>query len=173
MAIGGAVLTLLLYLAGFHDSVEKLSAAQWTGALGGLAIGLACLALAMREKRAQHPPEADWGYSSALGGGVLTALWGSVFGLGFAYAYFGLINPGFSDLIYQSQVAALEAKGLSAAQIEKIEPMMRKWMSPVAMTLMQGFMGFVWSLLLSLILAAFFRKRPELSESLARPPELR
>lgn len=172
MAIAGAVLTLVLYLAGLHDAVEQLKTAQWAGTAGGVAIGVTCLALAMRDKRAQRPADADWGYGSALGGGVLTALWGSLFGMVTAYVYFGLVNPGFSDVILQSQVAAMEAKGVSAAQIERIEPMIRKWLSPVALTLTQGAMGFVWSFLLALIVAIFFRKRAAAPTFTAAPPEL-
>lgn len=163
MAVAGGVLTLLLYLTGLHDSVEKLTIAQWTGTIGGIAIGVTCLALTMREKRAQHPADSDWGYGSALGGGVLTALWGSLLGMVTAYVYFGLINPGFSEIVYQAQAAGMQAKGVSAAQIERMEPMLRKWMSPVVMTLMQGVMGFIWSFLLALIVAIFFRRRPEAS----------
>lgn len=170
MAIAGAVLTLVLYLAGFHDSVEKMKPAQWVGSIGGIAIGISCLTLAMRDKRANHPVDSDWGYGSALGAGVLTALFGSLFGTVTAYVYFALLNPGFSDVVFQAQVAAMESKGMTAAQIEKIEPMLRKWMSPLAMTLMQGFMGFIWSLLLSLVLAIFVRKRPAPAGSGEIPP---
>ena len=168
MAIAGAVLTLLLYLAGFHDSAEKMQSAQWIGIIGGVGIGIACLALAMREKRARFPADKEWGYGSALGGGVLTGLFASLFGIVTAYLYFGVINPGFTDVVFVAQVAALEAKGMSAAQIEKIEPMLRAWMSPAAMTAMQFFMGLVWSTVLSLIIAIFLRKRP--APAVAEPP---
>jgi hypothetical protein len=173
MAIAGAALTLLLYLTGLHDSVERLSLAQWIGTAGGVAIGVTCLALSMRDKRARHPADAEWGYGSALGVGTLTGLWGSLFGMVTAYVYFGVINPGFSEVVYQAQVAGMEAKGVSAAQIEKLEPMLRKWMSPLVMTLIQGAMGFIWSFLLALIVAIFFRRRPEVSvPPTGEPPAL-
>jgi hypothetical protein len=126
----------------------------------------------MRDKRAQFPAEEDWGYGSAVGIGVLTGLFGSLFGLVTTYLYFGIINPGFSDLIFQAQAAAMAEKGMSAAQIEKIEPMIRKWLSPVAMTLLQGFMGFIWSTLLSLLIAIFFRRRAPAPGGMAAPPPL-
>jgi hypothetical protein len=160
MAIAGAVLTLLLYVAGFHEAPAKLTAARWIGGLGGVAIGAACLALAMREKRSLLPADADWGYGSAFGTGALTSLFGSLIGLVTTYAYFGLLNPGFGDVLFQAQVAEMEARGMPAAQIEKIEPMIKMWMSPAALTLTQGVMGFVFSLILALIVAIFFRQRP-------------
>lgn len=172
MAIAGAVLTLLLFFAGFHDSGEKMKLAQWIGGLGGVAIGVTCLTLAIREKRALFPVDADWGYGAALGGGVLTGLWASLFGLVTAYVYFAILNPGFSDVIYQTQVTAMEARGMTAAQIERAEPMMRKWMSPIVMTIMQGFMGFIWSVLLSLLVAIFLRKRPATGAADEVPPAL-
>ena len=170
MAIAGAVLMLLLYFAGFHDSVEKMKPAQWIGGIGGIAIGVTCLTLAMQEKRAQFPAEEEWGYGSALGGGVLTGICASLFGLLTAYVYFAILNPGFCDVIFQAQVAAMEAKGLRPADIERIEPMLRKWMSPVAMTIMQFFTGLVFSTILSLIIAIFLRKRPEQPSETDLPP---
>lgn len=167
MAIAGAVLTLLLYVAGFHDTPAKLSAGRWIGGLGGVAIGIVCLALAMRDKRGRHPADADWGYGSAFGIGVLTALWGSLLSLVTSYAYFGILNPGFGDTVLQAQVAEMESRGMSAAQIEKIEPMIKLWLSPAALTVTQGFMGFVFSVLLALVVAIFFRHR---RESAAPPP---
>ena len=170
MAAASFALVLLLYVAGFHDSPEKMSAAQWAGGLGGIGIGIACLALAMREKRALSNPENDWGYGSALGAGILTALVGGVLGAVSGWLYFAVINPGFSDVVLQAQLAGLEAKGMSAAQIAGAEPMMKKFSSPAMMTVFQGFFGFLWSVLLSLVVAIFFRRRD--TPAAAVPPSL-
>ncbi len=160
MAFAGAVLTLLMFFAGLHDDVEKLKTAQWVGTLGGIAIGVTTLALAMKEKRRTYTTEEEWGYGNALGVGVLSGLVGAVLGAVFAYLYFGVINPGLSDLMVQAQIAGMEQAGVPAAQIEKTEPMMRKWMSPPAMTVFQAIFGFIWSTVLSLIIAIFYRNRP-------------
>lgn len=170
MAIAGAVLTLLLYFAGLHDSAEKMKSAQWAGSIGGIAIGITCLTLAMREKRAQFPADREWGYGAALAGGVLTGVFASLFGIVTAYLYFGLINPGFTDVIYAAQVAAMQERGMPAAQIEKAEPMMRAFLSPTAMAAMQFFMGLVWSTALSLIIAIFLRQRPAAPANAEPPP---
>jgi hypothetical protein len=170
MAIAGAILVLVLFFAGLHDSVAKLQTAQTIGLGGGITIGVVCLALVMREKRAQFPAEEDWGYGSALGAGVLTAMFGSLFSLATTYAYFGIINPGVCDLILQAQLAAMEAKGMPSDQIEKIEPMMRPWMSPVALTLTQGLFGFTFSTLLALVVAIFFRQRAPAAGETSLPP---
>ena len=159
MALGGAVLALLLYFTGYHDNPEALRSGQWIATVLSIAIGVAGLALAMREKRARFPDDEEWGYGNALGVGILTGLVSSAAGMVFGYLYFAVINPGMSEVILQSQIAAMEAKGISAAQIERAEPMLRKWMSPVMLTLMQLFFGFLWNVVLALLLAFFFRRR--------------
>jgi membrane associated rhomboid family serine protease len=170
MAIAGAVLTLLMYFAGFHDNAEKMAAARWVGMIGGIGIGVACLALAMREKRAGYSADQEWGYGPAFGGGVLTSLFASLFGLITAYLYFAILNPDFSEVILQTQISAMEARGMTQAQIDRAEPMLRKWMSPLAMTIMQGISGFVMSVVLALIVAIFFRKPLAGTEEAGEPP---
>ncbi len=172
MAVAGAILTLLLYFAGLHESAEKLKSAQWIGIIGAVAIGGFCISLAMREKRAEFPVDEEWGYGSALGMGVLTGMWASLFGLVTAYVYLALLNPDFCDVVFQAQVAGMEEKGMSSAQIERLEPMLRKWMSPIVMTIMQGVMGFIWSIVLSLIIAIFLRQRPAATGASDAPPIL-
>jgi hypothetical protein len=172
MAVAGALFTFVLYFAGFHDNAEKMASVQALGSTAPLAIGITCLILAMREKRATASVDSDWGYGSALGTGVMTGLFASLFGMVTAYAYFAFVNPHMTDVIFQMQTAKMQANGMGADQIERAEPIMRKMMSPVALTLVQGFMGFLFSFLLSLIIAIFFRVRPANSGRLAEPPPL-
>lgn len=172
MTIAGAVLNLLLYIAGWHDSIEKLKSAQWIGGVGAALISATCLALAMRERRAEFPRDREWSYGPALGTGALTALFGSLFALVTGYAYFGLINRGFGEVIYQTQVAALEGRGMSAAQIERIEPMLRRFLGPAVMTIIQAVTGFAWSFVLSLVVAIFVRRRAPEPTANGLPPEV-
>lgn len=159
MALAGAAFTLVMYFAGFHDSAEKMQSAPWIGFAAGMAIGVTFLALAMKEKRDTALFDAPWGYGSALGTGVLTGLVASLCGTVFAYCYFAFINPHMSDVILQGQIAAMEAKGMSSAQLERVEPMMRKWMSPPVMTIIQAISGFIMSTVLAAIVAVFFKQR--------------
>ncbi len=172
MALAGAVLTLLMYFAGMHDTAEKLNSSRWVGGIGGAIIGATFLVLAMREKRANTPLETDWTYGSAVGVGILTGLFGAIFSVVFTYLYFGFLNPGMSELILEAQLAAMEAKGMTSAQISNAEPMMRKMMSPVMLTVFQGFFGLVWGICLALITAIFMRSRPAgfVPNEIAPPP---
>lgn len=171
MAVAGAVLTFAMFFMGFHDTPEKMDSifTNTVNFVGPLAIGITCLVLAMKEKREDTPAEKDWGYGSALGTGVLTVLFGSLIGAVTAYVYYVFINPNIGEVIYQVQVAKMEAKGMSSDQIEKAEPMMRKFMNPVMMTVFQSVIGFVWGVILSLVVAIFFKKRPE-APLAAEPP---
>lgn len=171
MALAGAAFTLLMYFAGFHDSPEKMQSAQWIGFAAALAIGVTFLSLAMKEKRATAPADLPWGYGSAFGTGVLTALFASVFGMITAYCYLAFINPRMCDVVLQMQLAAMEAKGLSAAQLEKAEPMIRKWMSPPIMVVMQSVSGFITGTVLAAIVAIFFKQRV-VSTAAGLPPPI-
>jgi hypothetical protein len=160
MALVGALLTYGLFFAGYHDAPEKLQVAQWIGSGGGILASIVFTALAMRERRAEYPANREWGYGSAFVTGLLAGLVGAVLGAILAYIYFAFVNPGFNEIVYQAQVAKMEAKGMSSAQIEQASGMMRKMMSPVVMVIFQVIAGAVWSTILSLIVAIFFRNRP-------------
>ena len=172
IALAGLVLSLLMFFTGFHTDVEKMQSGlgKTIGMVLPLVIGIIGLALAMRDTRAQRAP-GSWGYGPAFGAGVMTALFAALFSAVTTYLYVGLINPNFSDIVYQAQVAAMEAKNVPAEQIERAEPMMRKMMSPVMMTVIGTFMGFIWSVILSLLIAIFFRKpATSVASPFAEPP---
>ncbi len=160
MTLASAFLGLGLYFGGFHADPAKFQLGQNIGIVLGIAIGITCLLLGMREKRAATPPEKPWGYGSALGTGVMIALFGSILGAIYNYAYFAYINPGFQEIVLEAQIMAMEAKNVPAAQIDAAIPMMEKFMSPGVMTIFGALMGFFWLLVISLILAAFVKNRP-------------
>ena len=158
-----------MYFAGFHDSVEKLRSAQWIQMCLGIALTITFLALAMRARRAETPADANWGYGSAFGTGVIAGLVGVVIGAAWSYAYMAFINPGITDLTVQMQIAGMEAKNMSAAQIEQAEPMIRKFSSPVAAVTFQLIGGTIFLLIFTAIVAIFFRKRDAVPQVDAPP----
>jgi hypothetical protein len=159
LALAGSLTTLALFLTGYHDSEPKLQVAQWIQMAVGTVASLACLAAAMRAKRAQTPADQDWGYASAFGGGVLTGLCAVVIGSGFSYLYYKFINPNLNETLVQMQLTAMADKGMPAKAISEIEPMMRRWMMPEVMTLMQSLSGLIATTVLSALIALFFRQR--------------
>lgn len=174
MAIAGALLTFILFFAGFHGSVEAMQSgvAQTVSIVVPVLITVICLALAMRDKRESTPSDSGWGYGSALGTGVVTVLFSALFGAVFAYIYFAVLNPDMSDVIYETQVAKMEEKGMPADQIDQAEPIMRKMLSPVMMTVFQSVMGFISGVVLSLIVAIFYKRRSTESGMPGSPPVL-
>ena len=159
-ALAIAVLTLLLYFGGLHDSPEKMGTAQLVGGLLGFLIGVTFQVLAVREKRHARPANEPWGYGSAFGAAALTGIFGAVFGAIFAYFYFKMINPSMSEFILQAELAKLEAKGLSSDQVAQAEGPIRMFTSPGMISVMQLIMGAIWSCIIALIVAIFFRNRP-------------
>lgn len=62
-------------------------------------------------------------------------------------------------MIYETQVAQMQEKGMPADQIDRAEPIMRKMLAPVMMTVFQTVMGFISGVVLSLIIAIFYKRR--------------
>lgn len=159
MAVASAVLVIALYLLGFHSDATQLGTAQMLGGIGGLAIGIGCLTFGVKARRAEIPASEPFGYGRALGAGVMITLFAALFGIVTNFAYVSFINPGFSDVLVQAEMAKLEAKGLGGAQLEGAEKMIRVMMSPVAYTVMGFLAGMFFGTVISLVVAAVL-KRP-------------
>ena len=160
IAIANALVTLGFFFTGVHANAGRLAATQWLGTLLILGVCGAGLTLAVRERRAELPPEKEWGFAPAFGTGVLTGLFASLLGILPNYVYFAVINPGFSDVLGAMQRNALEAKGLSDAEIERMMPMMEKFTGPAVLTASGAFMSFVWASLVALVVGFFLRAKP-------------
>jgi hypothetical protein len=158
MAGGGFVLVLVLYILGFHSDPAKLSISQWIQSCVGLAIGITCIVLGTKARRAQVPAAEEFGYGSALGAGVLITLFAALIGLVTTFLYGGVINPHFTDVIMQAQAEKLEAQGLSADKIEQIQKMSGAFMK-LPMQMVFGFFGgMFFGTIISLISAAFLKR---------------
>jgi hypothetical protein len=157
--LAGAFLVLILFFAGFHSDPAKLGAAQVIGGFGGLAIAVTCTALGVRARREETPAAEEFGYGATLGAGVLISLVGSILGAIFTYAYHAFINPGFSEILIQDALTKMEAKGVSGSQLDKIESFDRIMFSPAGMAVTALILGFIFGVIISLIVAAFL-KRP-------------
>ncbi len=158
LAVATAVLTLVIYFLGLHSDPAKLPAAQWVGGLGGLAIGVTVTALGIKARRAEVPESEDFGYGKAFGSGVQISLVAAILGSIFNYVYTAFINTGYTDVLVQNQLDKLQAKGISGNQLDQAEKMIRLFSSPVAVALMGLIIGFIFGLLISLVIAAFLKR---------------
>lgn len=175
MAIIGALAMYGLFFAGYHDTAEKMQASQWVGSTVGLVATVVCLALAMRDRRAQQPAGRPWGYGQAYLTGLLTGLCAMLIGAVFSYVYFAIVNPQFADVAAQIQTMRLEAKGLTGEQLEKVTRISRWVLNPVPMTIANAFVSFFASAVLALFVAIFFRRKLEAGEPVepvSAPPPL-
>jgi hypothetical protein len=164
-ALAAAFLTLILFFLGFHSDPARLLAAGRIGNLGGLAIAVTCMALGIKARRAEVPAGEPFGYGSALGAGVMISLFSSIFSSIFSYAYNAFINPAFAEMLLQAKLAGLDASGMSGDRLEKAESMTRLMFNPGALAILVLVIGFIFGVLIALVVAAFL-KRPG-------PPPLR
>ena len=161
LALGGAIVAMALFFLGFYDTPEKMEMARWVSMVLGTAISIIVITMGVKDKRDLTPADKPWGYGSACGTGFMTGLVGAILGAVFQYAYFAYINTGAQEVIWQAQRAAFEAKGMTADKIDQIEPMVRKWTSPVMMAVF-GFGGaLLFNTIFALIVGAFTKNRPE------------
>lgn len=163
MALAGGLITLALYFLGYHTDLQKAASGQWVGLPFYLAASVIILVLGIKARRAELPLSEPFGYGRALGAGVMVIMFAAFFGIIFNYVYFQFINPGFADLMVQVRAEQMEAKNMSATQIEQMERFTRMMMKPAVMAI--G--GFVQSMFVGTIIAlitASFLRRPASAE---------
>ena len=159
ITLANAVLTLCLYFFGYHTDPEKIESAQWIITVFSLVISITGIVLGTKARRAETPANENFTYGRALGAGVMIVLFAALFGIVTNYLYFAVINPGLTDLIVQTQMAKLEARGMPSAQIETAEKMIRAFSRPPIQAAI-GFLGaMVFGTVISLITSAFLQRQ--------------
>jgi hypothetical protein len=165
LAVAGSILILVLYFLGFHSDPTKLAAGNWIGGVLGLGIGISFTVLGVKARRSEVPENVEFGYGRALGAGVLISLFASILSTIFNYVYAAFINPGLTEIRIQDAMGKLEAKGITGIQAENMEKGMRFMSSPGILALSNLIGGFIFGVILSLIIAAFLKRPPPGSTS--------
>jgi hypothetical protein len=161
----GALLALTMFSLGYHSTNFAVSQhPAWL--LVVMAIAGTGIALGMRDYR-KEIGDGVMSYGRGLGTGVLITLWSTAFSLVFNIVYLKFINPGYSEAMFQFQMAEAERKGMPAAQIDQAEGILRAISSTVGITVGGVVVGLLIGVVLSLILAAIFKSKPGQS---APPP---
>lgn len=158
IAISNAVVTLILYLAGFHSATDKLPGADLFSLLIGLAIGISCMVAGVRMKRNLTPPTDEFSFGMALGIAIVIALFATLLSTVFQFVYQSFINPSYVDLALQLKISEL-ARGASSDQNQKAEQTLRFIFSPAMLAVANLILGIVGNVIISLIIAAFMRRR--------------
>jgi hypothetical protein len=163
LALANFLLTLVLFILGFHSDAGKMAAAQWIGGGVSLAISVTVIALGTRARRDSLAPDAAFSYGSAVGAGFLISIVSTVLSTAGNYVYVTFINPHFVDVVVQSQLDKLSAKGLSSDQLDQAERLIRMTMGPLWQGVIFIIMGLLFGIVISLVTAAFL-KRPAPSQ---------
>jgi hypothetical protein len=100
----------------------------------------------------------------------MTGLFSVLFGAIFAYIYYSTLNPEVTNIMYEMEIAKMEAKGAPPEQIDAAKGMMGFMFTPAMATLMQSVVGFLATVVLSLIIAIFYKRRTTELQSV--PPTL-
>jgi ABC-type antimicrobial peptide transport system permease subunit len=158
IALADSLLVLILFFLGWHSDPAKLTAAKWVGGLAALLIGVSLTFLGVKARRSEVPESESFGYGSALWAGVRISFVACFLTAIFNYAYSAFINPGFADIIIQDQMDKMAAKGISGDQADKVEKFMHFLMSPAVYSIYTMVLGFIFALVISLIVAAFLKR---------------
>jgi len=159
-ALLGALQTLALFLFGLHgDRIHLLN--DWKVWLPlmilGLVISVVIIVLGMKAWRTESGPKG-MSYGRGLGVGLLIGVWQGLGTMVFTLVYGLVINPGFKDAMIANQVAQMEAKGTPQQAIEMAEKIANFTMNPIFQAVMAVPGTAIWTLLVSLVVAAFLKR---------------
>jgi hypothetical protein len=159
MAVAGFLVQLVLFILGFHSDAAKFGEGQWIGGAAGLAVSVVAIVLGTKAQRALLPESSGFSYGQAVGAGVMICLFSAILGTILNYIYVNVINPQFTDIVVQYQLAKAQAKGLDADQLAQMEKGIRFMSGPVFGTVIWFIVGMFFGTIVSLITGAFL-KRP-------------
>ena len=84
----------------------------------------------------------------------------------FNYTYFFHINIGFSELVFQTELAKLEDQELALDAIDGATPIIKMMTSSTAMIITSGIFAVIGNTVIAVIIAAFCKTRPEVAPPL-------
>ena len=146
------VINLLIYVLEMYDSTLMTIVSSVIG-IGGLVYGI--------KKYRDDACGGTISYGSALGYGVMIALFASLIVAVGNYAYWGFVDDGFLQYSLDKQETTYYESGMPDEQIEMslvwAEKMLTPGMASIFGIISQVFMAFI----ISLIAAAFLKKDPD------------
>lgn len=104
-------------------------------------------------------------YKQGVGLGFMTFLIGGILSSVFTYILFAIIDPGLVEQIVQKSLEeALQKSPEIEANIDMVEKWTRMFVNPAAMAIMGVVMSAIGGIIISLILAAIFKKEQSIFE---------
>jgi len=168
LMLTSAVLTLILYLAGFQSDVDKFMLGLGLSFLLGLTAAILFLILGIKAARAAAGAAAGFSYGRALVCGLMITVFTAVFSAPFNYLYFGYINSEYTETTIAWATRMMEKGKVEQYKIDEMAEKMRQRSTPLRQTA-NGVTGtLIGGVIISLIVAGVMKREPE--ESI--PPEL-
>jgi len=152
IAFAGIVVSLVGYLLGYHNDLEKFELGNRISQIASLLISVIGILLAMRAVRAQSP-DGSLSFGRAVGTGALVSLVSGAISAVYVLLYGLVINPEFHELILESATSKM-----SAEQADAAAGMMRFFTGAIWTSLMVLIVSPIFGTLISLIVALFVKK---------------
>ena len=165
LAVVNFLFTLVLFIFGLHSDPAKIGLAGGIGSIGGLIIMSVIIALGMKAARAKSPASEPFTYGNAFGAGAWITVVASLLALVTHSLYIRVIDPQFTEILIQAKLNRLEARGITGDQYDRAEKIIRASSGPFWQTIAVCIGCAILGLIISLIVAAFFRRE-------AAPPTL-
>ena len=159
-AFSNLILNVILYILGFHSDPAKLATANIMSSV--LSIGICAITVYLGQKAIDQKVPADqpFGFGQAFLAGFLISVVAGVVGILTNYIYMVYINPNFKDVIIQSQLDKLAARGVSGTALDNAEKGLRMFMKPMMQSVFAVFGTISIGSLASLV-TSFFTKRSD------------
>jgi low temperature requirement protein LtrA len=155
-ALGNIVLTLVGFFLGFQT--DKMAQGRWFGFLS-FVVMIVVLWIGIRAAR-EEAKDKSLSYGRGVGIGTLIALYGGIIGAIYGFIHFTFINPNFADYVVDAARQQWIAKGMSDSQMDTAEKFTRMFTKPAISTVMGIIVTPIIGAVISLVLAAFLKRKP-------------
>jgi hypothetical protein len=166
LAFGNIVLTLVFFFLGYQT--DKMLQGRWITSLLPLAMTILVMWLGIKAAR-EETKDRSLSYGKGVGTGVLIALYAGLIGAIYTFVHFTFINPNFADYAIDMVRQQWIARGLSDSQMDAAEKFTRLMYKPAVLAIIGAILSPLIGLIISLILAAFLKRKPEVVTENAPP----
>jgi len=146
------VLAFIVFIAGTLAAVQR----NWVASTVDTALLVVLMVLAHREYKSTH--EGKMTYPQGLGSGTLLATVAAVISCILVYIYVKFINTGYLAALLKVQQAALEQRGMTAAQAQQAMAITSAIMTPVGLVVTSLITGVIVGFIVALIVSIFTQK---------------
>jgi hypothetical protein len=159
IAICNALVTLVLYMSGFHTDPAKFNSGTYIFLSISLILSLVIIVRSVRARKALTPPTDPFPFGLAMGMAITISFLASIFWAVFQLIYLGFINPNFTHLVMELKLAAMQSQGATAAEIETSRQSMHPSLNPGVYAAAEFLLSMTLNTVLSLIIALTMRRK--------------